>query len=237
MWTRWFLQPARNTGYHGGVSTSPTAQRSLELSPTATVGLLLLFAASGGLGYVWAGIGGAFFAGLGITTIAAVGWFMRKLRAQDRTRIIESAPNLAGLAPAQALSVMGAMTGTDGPLSFKSELLTKLEGIDETLERDPDGAMEALQPLVDSHPRSPAVHLRLARVRRAKSESEAETVTTALRTALDGGMNPMAAAIFVEFEHTREDLSLEDRHLRVLSKALAQRDHTDEAAWCESQLE
>lgn len=218
------------------MSTSPTAQRSLELSPTATVGLLVLFAASGGLGYLWAGIGGAFFAGLGLTTVAAVGWFMRKMRAQDRTRIIESAPNLSGLAPAQALSVMGAMTGTDGPLSFKSELLTKLEVIDETLEDDPDGAAEALKPLLASHPRSPAVHLRHARVHRAKGDSEVETVTTALRTALDGGMNPMAASIFVEFEAIRENLTLEDRHLRMLSKALAQREHAELAAWCESRL-
>ena len=218
------------------MSASPTAQRSLELSPTATVGLLVLFGISGGLGYLWAGIGGAFFAGLGLTTVAAVGWFLRKMKAQDRTRIIESAPNLSGLPPAQALSVMGAMTGTDGPLSFKSELLTKLEVIDETLENDPDGALESLKPLLASHPRSPAVHLRRARALRCRGDAEVETVTTALRTALDGGMNPMAASIFVEFESVREDLTLEDRHLRMLSKALAQREHTEQAAWCESRL-
>ena len=49
-------------------------------------------------------------------------------------------------------------------------------------------------------------------------------------------MNPMAATIFVEFESARDSLDLEDRHLRVLAKALAQRGHADEAAWCESQL-
>ncbi|MCR9161423.1 MAG: hypothetical protein ACE37F_29615 [Nannocystaceae bacterium] len=218
------------------MSTSPSSQHSLELSPTATVGLLVLFAGSGGLGYLWAGIGGAFFAGLGITTIAAVGGFMRKLNAQDRTRIIESAPNLTGLPPAQALSVMGAMTGTDGALSFKSELLTTLETIDETLEDDPDGALQALSPLLASHPRSPAVHLRRARAQRARGDAEADTVATALQTALDGGMNPLAATTFVEFESVREDLPLEDRHLRILAKALAQRGHTDHAAWCESRL-
>lgn len=211
----------------------------MELSPTATVGLLLLFGLSGGLGYLWAGIGGAFFAGLGITTIASVGWFVRKMRAQDRTRFVESAPNLTGLAPAQALSVMGAMAGNDGPLSFKSELLTKLEAIDETLDSDPDGALDQLQPLLTSNPRSPAVHLRYARAHRAKGEAEiaAKTVATALRTALDGGMNPMAASIFVEFGPLRNDLDLEDRHLEMLARALGQRGHTDDAAWCKSRVE
>lgn len=218
------------------MSTSPTAQRSPELSPTATVGLLVLFAASGGLGYLWAGIGGAFFVGLGVTTLAAVGGFLRKMNAQDRTRIVESAPNLAGLPPAQALSVMGAMTGTDGPVNFKSELLSELEAIDATLDADPSGALEALKPLLASHPRSPAVHLRCARARRAKGDTEFEAVATALRTALDGGMNQMATTIFVEFESVREDLTLEDRHLRMLSKALVQRGHVDDAAWCEARL-
>ena len=216
--------------------STPSGERSLELSPTATVGLVLLFAVSGGLGYLWGGIGGAFFGALGVTTTAAVVGIFAKIRAQDRTRHVESAPNLIGLAPAQALSVMGAMTGTDGPLSFKSELLTALEAIDETLEAQPAQALEALAPLQTKHPRSPAVHLRRARALHAKQDHAmaAHAVTTAIQHALDGGMNPMASAIFVEFEAIRADLDLEDRHMRVLAKALDQRGHADFARWCES---
>jgi len=219
------------------VPSSSSAPRSLELSPTATVGLLLLFAVSGGLGYLWSGVGGAFFAGLGVTTTAAVVWFVRKMRAQDRTRLVESAPNLTGLAPAQALSVMGAMSGGEGALSFKSELLTKLEVIDETLSDEPEAALKSLDPLVKSHPRSPAVHLRRARALLGAGDeaTSGHAVTTALRCALDGGMNPMAATIFAEFESHRDTLDLEDRHLRILGKALAQHGHPDAAAWCEAQ--
>ena len=212
--------------------------RSLELSPTATVGLLLVFATSGGLGYLWGGIGGAFFAALGVTTTVAIGGFLLKIRAEDRTRNVESAPNLTGLAPGQALSVMGAMTGGESALSFKSELLTKLEEIDETLEEQPTAALEALEPFAVEHPRSPAVHLRRARALRASGDADAAAaaVTTAVGFALDGGMNPMAAAIFVEFEAMKDDLELEDRHVRILGKALAQRGHGAQAQWCESRL-
>lgn len=217
---------------------SRTEPRGLELSPTATVGLLLVFAASGGVGYLWGGIGGAFFAALGVTTTVAIGGFVRKIRAEDRTRNVESAPNLAGLAPGQALSVMGAMTGGESALSFKSELLSKLEEIDETLEDNPTAALEALEPFTADHPRSPAVHLRRARALRASEDTEAatQTVSHAIAFALDGGMNPMAAAIFVEFEAMRDQLTLEDRHMRTLGKALAQRGHAAEAQWCETRL-
>ncbi len=217
---------------------SGTEPRGLELSPTATVGLLLVFAASGGLGYLWGGIGGAFFAALGVTTTVAIGGFVLKIRAEDRTRNVESAPDLAGLAPGQALSVMGAMTGGEGALSFKSELLSKLEEIDETLENDPAGALEALEPFAAEHPRSPAVHLRRARAQRATGDRDGatETVARALAFALDGGMNPMAAAIFVEFEATRDQLTLEDRHMKALAKALARRGHAAEAQWCEGRV-
>src|SRR5690606_2933168 len=123
-----------------------------------------------------------------------------------------------------------------GPLSFKSELLSALEAIDETLEAQPARALDALQPLLAKHPRSPAVHLRRARALRAKQDHApaAHAVTTAIQHALDGGMNPMASAIFVEFESVRQDLDLEDRHIRVLARALAQRGHADLARWCES---
>lgn len=210
--------------------------RSLDLSPTATVGLVLLFGSSGGLGYLVGDIGGAFFAALGVTSTVAVIGFTRKMKAQDRTRNVQSVPNLTGLAPGQALSVMGAMTGGDSALSFKSELLTKLEEIDETLETKPASALEALAPFVLDHPRSPAVHLRRARALRASGDDEtaAQAVSTAIAFALDGGMNPMAANIFVEFEVLGDALKLEDRHLRTLGKALAQRGHADEAQWCES---
>ncbi|MGH1346286.1 MAG: hypothetical protein ACRBN8_32265 [Nannocystales bacterium] len=210
--------------------------RSLELSPTATVGLVLVFATSGGLGYLWGGIGGGFFAALGITTTVAIGGFVLKIRSEDRTRNVGPAPNLSGLAPGQALSVMGAMTGGEGALSFKSELLTKLEKIDETLEDNPAAALEALEPFASEHPRSPAVHLRRARALRAHGDTDtaANAVTTAVGFALDGGMNPMAATIFVEFEAMKEQLDLEARHLRTLGKALAQRGHTAQAQWCES---
>jgi len=197
-----------------------------------------VFATSGGLGYLMGGIGGAFFAALGVTTTVAIGGFVLKIRSEDRTRNVESAPNLAGLAPGQALSVMGAMTGGENALSFKSELLTKLEEIDETLEDQPAAALEALEPFASEYPRSPAVHLRRARALLGSGEPDtaAHAVSTAIAHALDGGMNPMAANIFVEFEGTREDLDLDDRHVRTLGKALAQRGHSAEAQWCESRL-
>lgn len=199
---------------------------------------MLVFGISGGLGYLWSGIGTAFFAALGVTTTVAIVGFMRKIRSEDRTRNVQSAPNLTGLAPGQALSVMGAMTGGDSPLSFKSELLTKLEQIDETLEDQPAAALDALKPFVAEHPRSPAVQLRRARALLAIGDTgaAADAVTTAIAHALDGGMNPMAAAVFVEFEALRDDLELEDRHLRTLGKALGQRGHSAQAQWCESRL-
>lgn len=197
---------------------------------------MLVFGISGGLGYLWSGIGTAFFAALGVTTTVAIVGFMRKIRSEDRTRNVESAPNLTGLAPGQALSVMGAMTGGDSPLSFKSVLLTKLEQIDETLEDQPAAALDALKPFAAEHPRSSAVHLRRARALLASGETgaAANAVTTAIAHALDGGMNPMAAAVFVEFEALRDDLELEGRHLRAVGKALAQRGHSAQAQWCES---
>ncbi len=223
---------SRNTGYHGGVSEP---SRSLELSPAATAGLLVLFGLSGAVGYAWGGISGGFFSALGVTTAAAVVGFARKIRAADRTRLAQTAPNLTGLAPTQALSVMGAMTGAARSGRFGSELLTTLEALDETLERAPQAALDALGPLVQEHPRSPAVHLRFARAHQAKDDLELATdsASTSIRLALDGGMNPMAASIFVELDALRDDMNLEDRHWRTLSKALRLRGHAAEAAWCE----
>ncbi len=217
---------------------SPSERKSLELSPTATVGLVLVFSVSGGLGYLWGGIGGAFFAALGVTTTVAIGGFLRKLNAEDRTRNVVSAPNLSGLAPGHALSVMGAMTGGENALSFKSELLTRLEEIDGTLEEQPAAALKELDSFAAAHPRSPAVHLRRARALRTRGDvaAAASTVATSIAYALDGGMNPMAAAIFVEFEAMRDQLELENRHLRTLGKALARRGHAQEAQWCADKL-
>lgn len=197
-----------------------------------TIGLVSLFAISGGLGYLWSGLGGAFFVGLGVTTVVGVGLFARKIRAQDRTRMVETAPNLDGLGPARALSVMGAMTGTDGAMSFKSELLTKLESIDERLEEDPTTALSALEPLLADHPRSPAAHLRHARALRASVDDTgaARAASTALRHALDGGMNPMASAVYIEFEALHESLNLEDRHRQQLARALEVGGHDEAAA-------
>lgn len=211
-----------------GSSTS----RSVELSPTATAGLLLLFVVSGALGYLWSGLGGAFFVALGLTTTVAVVGLARKLKAQDRTRLVEAAPNLSGLPPGQALSVMGAMTGTDSSLSFKSELLAKLEEIDGSLEDDPETALRTLEPFLEKHPRSPAVQLRRARalIAHGDTDAAATAVSTTIGYALDGGMNPMAAAVFIEFPDLRNTLNLQDRHQRQLARALEQRGHTEEAA-------
>ncbi|MEM6291151.1 MAG: hypothetical protein AAGA54_07790 [Myxococcota bacterium] len=217
------------------MSSSSRADRTIELSPVATVGLITGFAVAGWLGYTFGGIAGAFFAAVSVTTVAGVSYVAVRARANDRTRLAESsAPNVEGLPPAQALSMMGAMMGEGGASPFRSELLGKLADIDETLTEDPSGALDALAPFLQDHARSPAVHLRVARAHRAQGEDDraAASASTALRNALDGGMNPMAASIFEEFEALRERFDLEPRHHGVLAKVLQTRGLEAAADWC-----
>ncbi len=222
------------------MAPSPRSARVQELSGTAAAALIAAFGAAGWLGYVWGGLGGAFFGAVGVTALVGTTLVVLRLRAVDRTRLGSELPDLGSLPPAQALSIMGAMVADAGAaVPFRSELLKRLEALDDDVTHRPRQALEQLKPFVEEHPRSPAVHVRVARCHHGLDEPEAaaDALTRALRRALDGGMNPMAAQIFAEFDGLRDRLELGAQHLETLGRVLGQRGREDDAAWCAARAE
>lgn len=202
-----------------------------ELSPTGNVLVIATFIAAGWSGYVLGGLVTGFLSAVGVTSAFAAGWILFRARQADRTRVA-AVPDVRNLPPTQALSVMGALV--DGG-AFRSELLTELQAIDERIEEDPRAAHEALEALAEKHPRSPAVRARIARTHLALDDAAAAaaSVSHAIASALDGGMNPMAARLFVEFEALRDDVELSERHRTALTKTLRAHGHLEAAIACE----
>ena len=63
-----------------------------------------------------------------------------------------------------------------------------------------------------------------------------ELASEAIRLALDGGMNPVAASFFEEFAPSRDHFDLDDHLLERLALALDARGSDELATWCRAQV-
>jgi hypothetical protein len=148
------------------------------------------------------------------------------------------APAVENLAPDKALAVLSAATGAgrDGPGG--SEVLSELDEIRAQASANPGAALLRAEALKERFPRNPAVAAELARLHGSagREEKARELAAESIRLALDGGMNPVAAAFFEEFAAARDHLGLDAPLLERLALALEARGSADLASWCRSQL-
>jgi hypothetical protein len=148
------------------------------------------------------------------------------------------APAVEMLPPDKALAVLSAATGAgrDGPGG--SEVLSELDEIRSQASANPGAALLRAESLKERYPRNPAVAAELARLHGSagREQKARELAGESIRLALDGGMNPVAASFFEEFEAYRDQLDLDDRLLERLALALDARGSDELARWCRAQL-
>jgi hypothetical protein len=203
-----------------------------ELSATSAAALVLGFMVCVGLGWMVGSLFGAFVGAIVSATIGIVATsgrtFSRGLR--EREPIVDA----SALPPRAALALMSA-----GPTTLQSELLGKLDDIRRAADDDPQGALARTIRLRAEHPHTPAVNAQLARCHLAVDQhtDAMAAATEAIRSALDGGMNPTAAQLWSEFEMHREQLALSARHLERLARVLEHRGDADGARWCRGRAE
>jgi hypothetical protein len=163
-------------------------------------------------------------------------------RALARTRAALRDPELPALdrlAPQQALAVLAATHGK----VITTPLLDRIEALTQAAAVDPRGALADVRVLVRQSPRSVPALLLCARLELELDEpGAARTWSRAIATALDTGLNRLAARSFVDHAAHRDALELGAEHLRDLANALghSHRSATDEppgraaelARWC-----
>ena len=142
------------------------------------------------------------------------------------------APDVLGLPPERALTVLGALMNKGDALS--SPLLSALAEVRTRAESDLEGAIERALTLASQHPRSPAVQAELARLhaRRGDEKACAGATARAIELSLRGGMNGLAARTFEDLSpEWRDGLELSRDDLQALERALAARGCEQERAW------
>jgi hypothetical protein len=212
-----------------------------ELTGFTAGALVLVFVAAVALGWLIGGPVGAVAGG----AIGAFGGVVAgSWRGVQRARSMLDVPrvDVRPLPPQQALAVMSAIAGSQsvlGGATFRSALLARLEEIREMAPRDPREALLLASELSDDYPRSPAARGELARRLFAVGDCGAGIIAAseAIALALDGGMNPAAAALFDELGEHRETIVLRAAHLERLARVLENRDDRTGAAWCRARLE
>lgn len=213
-----------------------SAQTREELSPIAAGAVVAGFVVGAVGGFSAAGLFGAFMGALGGAGITAAVVVVRRLGRQTRRLEEPPAVDLRGLPPSAALSIMSA-TGGDGA-RFASELLTRLQNIEDRATDDAGAALRDLDALQQQHPRSPALWASRARIfhRLGRLEEAALAASRAITWGLDKGMNPMAARTFTEQGEMRGQLQLDGVHWERLARALDAQGRIEDATWCRNRV-
>ena len=208
-----------------------------ELTGLAAGTVVLAFVGSALVGFIAAGPLGAFLG----AALAAFGGIMGVSRTRmlgTRRMLDEPRVDLRPLPPQQALAVLSTLASPQGRATFRSALLARLDEIRAVAPRDPHEALILARELSADHPRNPAARAELSRRLLAVGERRAslQVGSEALALALDGGMNPAAAALFDELAEHRDALVLAPHHLERLARVLEH--HADPAgsAWCRARL-
>jgi hypothetical protein len=173
------------------------------------------------------GIVAAFAVGIGLVVRGA---------KRTATALDGPAPDIRGLEPKQALAVLGSVASGAGAnmLDLESPQGRAVEEIRELAERAPPEALTLAHEQARRFPRSGLVRSELARQLLASGDDAvaAQTAGEAIQLALDGGSNPLAARLLVEFFAHRDALGLQPASLRRLAGAAEAGGHHEAAAWC-----
>ena len=209
-----------------------------EESSQSMVWLVAAFGIGGAVGYAAGGIVTATIGGLVGVCGVGVGLAIARARA-TATALDGPAPDLRGLEPKQALAVLGSVAqgAATHALDLDSPQGEAVEEIQRT--NDPVQALALAYRHVEKFPRSGLVRSELARQLLVKGDEEAARAAMgeAIGLALDGGSNPLAARLLVEFFEHRDALDLPPASLRRLAGAVEAAGHPDEATWCRTQSE
>ncbi len=209
-----------------------------EESSQSMLWLVAAFGIGGTVGYAAGSIVTATIGGLVSVCVVGVGIAIARARA-TATALDGPAPDLRGLEPKQALAVLGSVAQGNAAhsLDLESPQGEAVEEIQATT--DPVQALALAYRHVDKFPRSGLVRAELARQLLIKGDEEAAraAMAEAIAQALDGGSNPLAARLFVEFFEHRDALDLPPLSLRRLAGAVEAAGHPDAATWCRTQSE
>ena len=192
--------------------------------------LAVAFAVGGALGYWLGGVLVGIALAVGACVVAGTAMAIRRMQRVGAA--LDSATDLSGLPPRQALAALGGATGAGA--AFDSPQMRALETIKNKAERDPEGALTDCETLRDEFPRSPMVAGELSRRFRAVGREDAarRIGAQAIELALSGGMNPMAAKLLAELEDARDQLDLTPERWSQLAGAASAAGHEDAAQWC-----
>ncbi len=202
----------------------PAASGMAETSSsTAMIATLLALGLAPTIG-MW--IGGGWLAALLFAATAAV-VTMRAL-ARHNQALRDPDPLTGQLTPQQAIGMLSALRGQ--PLA--ASVVARVAEIDTLASTDPDAAYAALTTLLTQAPRHTAALVLCARLAFLLGRADAGgRWETALRVALDTGLNRVAATTFVSHREHREMLALGPTHRAALATALAANGHPDDARW------
>jgi hypothetical protein len=183
----------------------------LALGLAPTVGMML------GGGWLAAFL---FVATAAVVTMRAMAKHHRALRDPD--------PTLQQLTPQQAIGMLSALRGQ--PLA--GSVAARVAEIEELAQRDAPAAHARIVALVEEAPRNVAALILCARLAFALRRPDAAARwATALRVALDTGLNRVAATSFVEHRVHRDALQLDPSHVAALARALEANGHREDALW------
>ncbi|MBX7082097.1 MAG: hypothetical protein K1X88_23015 [Nannocystaceae bacterium] len=142
------------------------------------------------------------------------------VRTLARTRAALREPELPALdrlAPQQALAVLAATHGK----VMTTPMLDRVEALTQAASVDPRGALADVRVLVRQSPRAVPALLLCARLELELDEAGAtRTWSRAITTALDTGLNRLAARSFADHAAHRDALELGPEHLQALANAL-----------------
>lgn len=203
----------------------PTRAPELQGRPAVAAVALVVVALLAGSWWGWsyAGpLGGMLGVLLG-AAVGTVGFTIMRARASTGRFADRPAPDVRELPPDQAMQVLTAMLGAsaDGVLGEIGKAKAWAEA------GDLDGALAKLRGLSEEHPLTPAVPAAIARLLVNVEGQETERLAaarSAVRLALRGGMNRLAAQVFEELdadERASFELELSEGDRSRLGKALA----------------
>lgn len=210
------------------IATVSGLENQGEGSASLVVGAAVIGAATG-----WVTSGPFAAVAIGTGAAVAVGVVVAARRMRQVGKALDGpTPDVSQLPAKQALAALSAATG--GSASFDSPQMRALDGVAATAEHDPEAALREAERARDQFPRSPLVTAEVARRCTAleRHDAAASNASDAIRLALDGGMNPMAAKLLAEFETYRDDFSLTTAHRERLAGAALAAGDVDAAAWC-----
>lgn len=204
-----------------------------DSSPRSTAWLLGAFIVGGGIGFAVGGVVPATIGAIVGACTVGIGVALARIRA-TATALDSPVPDLRGLEPKQALAVLGSVASGAAAhsLDLQSPQGQAVEEIEGTA--DPVQALALARRHVEKFPRSGLVRAELARQLLVKGDETAarEAMGESIALALDGGSNPLAARLLVEFFAHRDAFALPAASLRRLAGAAETAGHDDAASWC-----